>query len=183
MSKIKVSVVNVVVTCDLETKIDLKKTVRIPGFEYNPHIYQGRVAYFKNHKTKGKVSVFNSGKLISIGTKSEKEAVHDLKYVAKLLIKANFIKNTFISYKIRNVVALADLGRQVDLEHLAARLKGVIYEPEQFPGAIVKLNNFEKATVLLFASGKIVITGLKTTKGLRKKVDKIIEFLQLTEKT
>ena len=183
MSKIKVSVVNVVVTCDLKTRIDLRKTVRIPGFKYDPRIYQGKVAYFKNHETKGKVSVFNSGKLISIGTKSEKEAVHDLKYVTKLLIKANLIKSTFTSYKVRNVVALADLGRRVDLEHLVGRLKGVIYEPEQFPGVIIKLSNFERMTVLLFASGKIVIAGLKTTEGLHEKVDKIIKLLQLTEKT
>jgi len=133
VSKIEVSVVNVVVTCDVEDKIDLKKTLRIPGFEYNPHIYGGRVAYFKNNKMKGKVSVFNSGKLISVGTKSEKEAVQDLKHVANLLIKANLIKNTFTSYRVRNVVALADLKRRVDLERLATRLKGVIYEPEAVP--------------------------------------------------
>ena len=181
MSKIEVSVVNVVVTCDVEDKIDLKKTLRIPGFEYNPHIYRGRVAYFKDHRTKGKVSVFNSGKLISVGTKSEKEAVQDLKHVANLLIKANLIKNTFTSYRVRNVVALADLKRRVDLERLAARLKGVIYEPEQFPGAIIKLNDFEKMTALLFASGKIVIAGLKTTKDLHKKVYRIVELLQLRE--
>ena len=105
----------------------------------------------------------------------------DVKHVANLLIKANLIKDTFTSYRVRNVVALADLRRHVDLEHLVARLKGVIYEPEQFPGAIIKLNDFEKMTALLFASGKIVITGLKTTKDLHKKVRRIAELLQLSE--
>ena len=76
---------------------------------------------------------------------------------------------------------MADLKRRIDLEHLVARLKGVIYEPEQFPGAIIKLNDFEKMTALLFASGKIVIAGLKTTKDLHKKVYRIIKLLQLSE--
>jgi len=38
-----------------------------------------------------------------------------------------------------------------------------IYEPEQFPGAILRLKEPFKTSMLIFASGKVVITGLKSS--------------------
>jgi len=70
------------------------------------------VAYFKDDWTKGKVSVFNYGKLISVGTKSEDDAFHDLKHVTRVLTKAGLIEDLFKSYRVRNMVAVVDIGRR-----------------------------------------------------------------------
>jgi len=182
MVKPKVSIVNIVVTCDLGMRLDLKKVARLSGFYYDPHIYRGRAAYFQDHKTKGKIILFNSGKLISVGVKSEDEAIHDLKYVTKLLIKANIVENDFTNHKISNIVAVADIGKPIDIEALASRVKGAIYEPEQFPGVIIKLYTPEKATLLFFSSGKIIITGLKSRESIEEAANRILSLLNSLKK-
>jgi len=153
-------IVNVVATASLDEKVDLEKLGRAKGVVYDQDIYGGRVAYLRLPEMKGTVSVFFSGKMISIGTKSEEHAFRDLQHARDFLIEKNLVRSVELFPKVQNIVATADLGGAVDLEKLVC-MRSIIYEPEQFPGAILKINKPHKATVLIFASGKIVIAGLK----------------------
>ncbi|RLG20936.1 TATA-box-binding protein, partial [Candidatus Micrarchaeota archaeon] len=54
-----------------------------------------------------------------------------------------------INFKIENIVASASLGVELDLYAIAREVENVEYEPEQFPGAILKLKN-PKTSLLLF---------------------------------
>ena len=65
------------------------------------------------------------------------------------------IKPTF---KIEKIVASAELGLELDLYTIASKVSDVEYEPEQFPGAILKLKE-PKTSLLLFKNGKIICTG------------------------
>ena len=65
------------------------------------------------------------------------------------------------SFKIENIVASANLNTELDLYALARELDNVEYEPEQFPGAILKLKK-PKTSLLLFKNGKIICTGAKS---------------------
>jgi len=162
MSKIKTFVANVVATAELGQTIELRRLVNVPGFLYDSAIYY--CAYLKDNKTKGKISIFSSGKMISIGTKSLRAARQDLKYAAQRLIDLRLIKSARINVKVQNMVAVFDAGSSFDLESLSNTLHDVIYEPEQFPGAIYWAPELEGAAMLLFPSGKIVVAGLKTQK-------------------
>ena len=64
-------------------------------------------------------------------------------------------------FEIQNIVCTGDLNRELNLEALAIGLglDVVEYEPEQFPGLVYKPEE-SGGTVLLFASGKVVITGI-----------------------
>lgn len=53
----------------------------------------------------------------------------------------------------------------------------MVYEPEQFPGGIIKVKEPFKATVLLFASGKAVITGLKSSSQIDPILQKIVNLV------
>lgn len=66
-----------------------------------------------------------------------------------------------------------DLGKDIDFEKLMQK-PNVIYEPDQFPASIVHLLHPYKATVLVFASGKIVISGLKSS----SQIQEVLEELQ-----
>ena len=121
-------------------------------------IYQ--CAYLKDSETFGKVSIFASGKLISIGTRSVKAARHDLNHAAERLAELGLIEPVKIKVVLQNLVATAEVGKEVDMNKLAQKLN-VIYEPEQFPGAIYYAPELEGASVLVFANGKIVLAGLK----------------------
>ena len=152
-------IVNVVATAELKQRVDLERLVGANGFQYDEAIYH--CAYLKDTRTNAKVSIFVTGKMISIGTKSIKAASHDLTDAAQRLVNLRLISPTKIKMKLQNIVATAELGIDVDIEWLARNQPHVMYEPEQFPGAIYYADELEGASILIFASGKVVLAGLK----------------------
>jgi len=159
ITQAKFKVVNLVATAELCQSVDLERLVNAPGFRYDHAIYH--CAYLKDSKTKGKVSIFSSGKMISIGTKSFLDARQDLKYAAERLVDLRLIESVRVKVKLQNIVAVFDAGISFDLESLSQMRHNLIYEPEQFPGAIYWAPELEGAAMLLFPSGKIVVAGLK----------------------
>ncbi|TFG18512.1 MAG: TATA-box-binding protein [Promethearchaeota archaeon] len=90
--------------------------------------------------------------------------------VQKNVIQENQ-KNLSISLKVENVVASIRLASYIDLETLTQQFSDV-EEKTNFPGLVIKIKN-PKATILLFRSGKIVITGTKSVKSLPTIVSKV----------
>ena len=166
-TRIVYEIVNVVATAALHRSVDLESLHELFPHEviYDQEIYGGRVAYFKSKDMRGKVSIFHSGKMISVGTRSEEEARRELTSVANILGRAGIAKLKS-KPEIRNVVVTADLGFKPDLETIMKTIHSVegtkvIYEPEQFPGMIIRLHESSRTTILLFSSGKMVCVGLK----------------------
>jgi len=164
-------IVNIVATGDLKQAVSLVDVSKLPYTIYDQEIYGGRAAYLKAPNMYGKVTIFPSGKLISIGTKSLTQAQHDLKQTVHTLSQAGLVKPVSVEPRIRNIVAVMQLSNIASLEEIAQTIE-VIYEPEQFPGVILKLENI-KATYLIFQSGKIVITGATSPKQLQEAAETI----------
>jgi transcription initiation factor TFIID TATA-box-binding protein len=80
-------------------------------------------------------------------------------------------KNPSISLKVENVVASVRLAPYIELETLTSQFADV-EEKTNFPGLVIKIKN-PKSTILLFRSGKIVITGTKSVKSLPAIVTKV----------
>jgi len=78
---------------------------------------------------------------------------------------------------IQNIVASANLGRELDLNYLAVNLNSAEYEPQNFPGLIIRLKE-SKTTALIFHSGKIVCTGAKTLEQVKRSVDDVVKSLK-----
>ena len=136
-------VVNIVATAELGQSVDLTQVSKIEHTIFDQEIYGGRVAYLKKPGMHGKVTIFTSGKLISVGTKSREQTQHDLLENVDTLSQANLIKPVSVTADIRNIVALLTLPNPIPLEQLDE--PNSIYEPEQFPATIVKSND-PKAT-------------------------------------
>ena len=151
------------------------------GFLYDQAIYH--CAYLKDKKTQAKVSVFATGKMICIGAKSLEAAKQDLNYTARRLAELRLISPTKIVVKLQNIVATADLGQSVNLESIASKLPHVIYEPEQFPGAIYYAKELEGASILIFTNGKVVFVGLKRQELLEAAKRLIVQLAQQIEWT
>ena len=81
-----------------------------------------------------------------------------------------------IRFKIENIVASANLGIELDLYSIAQKVKDVEYEPEQFPGAILKLKD-PRASLLLFKNGKIICTGSKSEKEVKFALERAVKLL------
>jgi len=127
---------------------------------------------------KGKVSIFASGKLISIGTKKEKDAIDDLEYVVRRLKRADIIKRVDIKIKIQNLVAMVNFNNPINLTMLANDIPDVVFEPEQFPGAIYHLDTSLGVTVLIFSSGKLVLLGMKSSKLINQLVKHVVKLIR-----
>ncbi|MDE1871645.1 MAG: hypothetical protein KGI06_05410 [Candidatus Micrarchaeota archaeon] len=69
--------------------------------------------------------------------------------------------------KIQNIVVSADLHATIDLYALSKEVKAVDYEPEQFPGAIFRIQE-PKAVIILFKNGKMICTGTSTEANIKK---------------
>lgn len=170
-------VVNVVATAALDHDVNLDSiSSRFPcEVEHDPEKYRGRVAYFKSNDMDGKVSIFQSGKLISVGTKSIEKAKQELTLISKTLKIGLKKKPT-----VQNIVATANLGFKVNLEDII-QLEGInaIYEPEQFPAMMINLplSGGKKTTILLFASGKLVCVGLKNLEDIHQAKTQFLKIL------
>lgn len=174
---VKTSIVNVVAVASLNQKLNLHLLEVFKEIVYDERKYHGKVAYFKLPGMQGKVSIFSSGKMISIGTKSEKEASDELTLARDFLVHKRITSSLELKPKTQNIVAVVKFEQKVDLEEMAAVTK-MIYEPEQFPGGILRLEEPHKATVLIFASGKAVVTGLSSSRHIEPIVQKLSSLLR-----
>ncbi|MEM0048752.1 MAG: TATA-box-binding protein [Ignisphaera sp.] len=86
------------------------------------------------------------------------------------------LNNPFINVKVENIVATVSIGQNIDLDYLDKVLPNVEYDPEQFPGLVLRMDN-PKVTALVFRSGRMVVTGAKSTPMLIRAVKKIIKML------
>ncbi len=180
MPKVKatISIENVVASATLNQKVDLNSVVKgYPGVEYRPEQFPGLVFRLKRPKTA--TLIFSSGKMVCTGAKSEKEARRAVIKVIKELKKGGIIIIGKPELKIQNIVASGILGGLVDLEKAAYTLEHTMYEPEQFPGLIYRMQD-PKVVILLFASGKLVCTGAKKEEDVYLAVDKLHLLLEDT---
>ena len=96
---------------------------------------------------------------------------------AKIVNKLGFPAQ-FKDFKIQNMVGSADVRFPVRLEGLAyAHGYFCSYEPELFPGLIYRMKQ-PKVVLLIFVSGKVVLTGAKTRGDVVAAFDAIYPVLQ-----
>jgi transcription initiation factor TFIID TATA-box-binding protein len=170
-SKAIIKIQNVVASATLNQKVDLNAVVKsYPGVEYRPEQFPGLVFRLKRPKTA--TLIFNSGKMICTGAKSEKEARRAVMTVVKELKKGGIIIISKPDLKVVNMVASASLGGRIDLEQAVSTLGKAMYEPEQFPGLIYRMDE-PKVVILIFASGNLVCTGAKKEQDVYDAVHKL----------
>src|SRR3989338_6201410 len=81
------------------------------------------------------------------------------------------------SYKVKNIVATASLGKPVPLTKLARTQPNTEYNPETFPGLVLRVKK-PKSAVLVFSSGNLVCTGTKSVAQVRQVIDAVIKQLR-----
>ncbi len=80
-------------------------------------------------------------------------------------------------YKIQNIVATTALEKPVPLTKLARTQPNTEYNPETFPGLVLRIKE-PKSAVLVFSSGNLVCTGTKSQPQIRKVIDEVIKQLK-----
>jgi len=155
-------------------KLDLIQIISVfEGAAYNKERFPGVVYRTTNPKTAA--LIFGSGKIVCTGAKSIADVGIGLSKVFDKLreMGTQIPENPEIT--IQNIVASADLGRVLNLNAIAIGLglENIEYEPEQFPGLVYRLS-VPKVVMLLFGSGKLVVTGGKKPEDAEAAVEKIV---------
>lgn len=84
---------------------------------------------------------------------------------------------TKTSSKIQNIVATTSLGKDVPLTKLAKTIPNTEYNPEQFPGLVLRIKQ-PKSAVLVFSSGNLVCTGTKSIEQVKQVIEQVIKTLR-----
>ena len=175
-TKAIIKIQNIVASATLNQKVDLNAVVKsYPTAEYHPDQFPGLVFRLKRPKTA--TLIFSSGKMICTGAKSGEESRKAIMKVVKELKMGGIIIVSKPDLKIVNIVASASLFGQVDLEKTVSTLTKTMYEPEQFPGLIYRMDE-PKVVILIFATGSLVCTGAKKEQDVYDAVHKLHIILE-----
>jgi transcription initiation factor TFIID TATA-box-binding protein len=159
-----IRVENMVASTKLADEFDLHKIeAELEGAEYNKEKFPGLV--YRTKAPKAAFLIFTSGKVVCTGAKNVEDVHTVIANMAKTL-KSMGIEKIYLEPEIivQNIVASADLKTDLNLNAIALGLglENIEYEPEQFPGLVYRIK-VPKVVVLIFSSGKLVVTGGKIT--------------------
>ena len=79
--------------------------------------------------------------------------------------------------KVVNIVVSTSLKHDIPLEKMTATLSNTEYNPEQFPGLVIRIKE-PKTSALIFSSGKVVCTGARSMDKVEESIKKIIKSLE-----
>ena len=87
-----------------------------------------------------------------------------------------FMPESKSNLTVQNIVATASLGKEVSLTKLAKTQSNTEYNPEQFPGLVLRVKK-PKSAVLVFSSGNLVCTGTKSIAQVKEVIAQVIKQL------
>ncbi|KAK0267479.1 TATA-binding protein (TBP) [Friedmanniomyces endolithicus] len=161
---------NIVATVNLDCRLDLKTiALHARNAEYNPKRFAAVIMRIREPK-------------VVTGAKSEDDSKLASRKYARIIQKLGF-NAKFTDFKIQNIVGSCDIKFPIRLEGLASRHHMFSsYEPELFPGLIYRMMK-PKIVLLIFVSGKIVLTGAKVREEIYQAFELIYPVLSDFRKT
>lgn len=167
---------NIVCTVNLGCKLDLKKiALHARNAEYNPKRFAAVIMRIRDPRTTA--LIFSSGKMVCTGAKSEESAKLAARKYARIVQKLGFVAK-FMDFKIQNMVGSCDVKFPIRLEGLVlTHGKFSSYEPELFPGLIYRMMK-PRIVLLIFVSGKVVLTGAKVRQEIYEAFENIYPILK-----
>ncbi|XP_065067746.1 uncharacterized protein LOC135693247 [Rhopilema esculentum] len=172
---------NIVSTVNLGCKLDLKKiALHARNAEYNPKRFAAVIMRIREPRTTA--LIFSSGKMVCTGAKSEEQSRLAARKYARVIQKLGFPAK-FVDFKIQNIVGSCDVKFAIRLEGLVlAHAQFCSYEPELFPGLIFRMAK-PRIVLLIFVSGKVVLTGAKVRSEIYEAFENIYPLLKGFKKT
>ena len=162
---------NIISTVDTKCELDLKLMSRSAlNVEYKPQRFGALIMRIREPRSTA--LIFSSGKIVVAGTKTEYDAKKACKKFVKIKNKLGY-NVVFDNFKIQNIVFNVKSPLSLEQIHLYCE-KFSVFEPELFPGLIFRI---KKATLLIFGSGKVVITGLNAYNEIKLIFEDVLPIL------
>ncbi|XP_041927868.1 TATA box-binding protein-like 2 isoform X2 [Alosa alosa] len=175
-SKIIPQLQNIVSTVNLDCRLDLKSiALQARNAEYNPKRFAAVIMRIRDPRTTA--LIFSSGKMVCTGAKSEEQSRLAARKYARVVQKLGFPAK-FLDFKIQNMVGSCDVLFPIRLEGLVlTHQQFSSYEPELFPGLIYRMVK-PRIVLLIFVSGKVVLTGAKERTEIYEAFEHIYPILR-----
>jgi transcription initiation factor TFIID TATA-box-binding protein len=162
-----VRITNVISHSHLGCRTDLGLVAVALNGRANPRVFPACMGHCQTTRTTQ--SVFQSGKMVVVGAKSEEEALLAAYYYARALCKELKLPVNIYNFEINNVVGDFRLGYPLNLDlFFCDNDLTALWDPENFKGLSYKPLGSEKGVVsfVLFESGKGILTGGKSSQDL-----------------
>jgi transcription initiation factor TFIID TATA-box-binding protein len=169
---------NIVATMALADALDLDAILAaVKNTEYDRKRFPGLIFRIKEPKTS--MLMFTSGKANCTGAKNMDDVRRAVGFAVGQLKKGKIPVYPDPKIIVQNIVAVSDVGSVINLNAvMTCLIQGgrVEYEPEQFPGLVYRVGE-PKVVVLLFKSGKLVLTGAKNIEDVKAAAIQVQEEL------
>ena len=185
----EVSVVNIVSSGKLDVELDLAAVAEdLRQFDYIVDVEHSRrqgnrlLIEFEDNESLGILAP--TGVYVFTGADTHDEVEEARVYLMTALSELGIISSPeptpdeiVDEFEVKNLVSTAEVDYEVSLDALTIGLglENTEYEPEQFPGLVFRPSS-ESCTLLVFASGKVVVTGVRDKEVAER------EFANLKEK-
>ncbi|WP_319642013.1 TATA-box-binding protein [Methanovulcanius yangii] len=149
-------------TCTLDRK-------KFPGAVY--HIADPKIVAL----------LFSSGKIVLTGIHNPQEFTYGCATLSENLRRIGATLIDAPKVAITNMVCSYDTGTPINLNKmmLTFNLENIEYEPEQFPGLVYRLED-PNIVLLVFSSGKIILTGGKNIEDVKRAIDRMMpKFIEI----
>ena len=156
--------------------LDMDEAAKILGAQYDPEQFPGLIYNIPNPRSA--MLLFENGKSVSTGVKKTEDLDLAFDAFCRKLNDSGLIVRKDPEIQISNFVVSVDLGEPLNLDETTRSLPAfkVEYDPSSFPGIIYHINS-PRAVVLMFKSGKLIITGAKSKEDVKKIVEDIVKEL------
>lgn len=178
MIKPEIKVENVVANARIADSLDLEYIEsKLEDAVFTKKKFPGLV--YRTKEPKSAFLIFRSGKVVCTGSKTKDGVRVVMDKLAADLRNLGIDVVEHPEFKVQNIVASANLGRELNLGAIVVglELEGMEYEPEVFPGLVYRIKE-PKSAILIFSSGRLVITGGKTVEDCERSVNTLLTKLK-----
>lgn len=168
----ELSITSIVATGKIDREFELEalgNDIDTYSRDYSPDEHPGLyVTFYDGGPT---ITIFTSGSFNIRGASSKKELYRNKSLLENSLSSLG-IPEAISEFQITNIVFTSDLEEEINLNEFAIKLglENVEYEPEQFPGLVYRL---DQGVILIFSSGKLVLTGFTNVEDTKQSLDKL----------
>jgi len=169
---------NTVMTGRLADSLDIQYIAdKLDGCVYNKKKFPGTVYHMKEPKIT--VLLFNSGKIVFTGITSMDDFQKGLLLLTSQLNGLGMRTLAVPDISVKNMICSYDTGLKINLIKVIATFTNekIEYEPEQFPGLVFRMTD-PKIVVLIFSSGKIILTGGTNIEDVKSAIDRLMKTLK-----
>jgi transcription initiation factor TFIID TATA-box-binding protein len=157
--------------------LSIAREFKSQGAQYNKKRFAAVIVRNKE-PTKEALLIFSQAKIVCTGAKSKHQALFYINWIiGELKIRLDYPTIQISELKVENIVCSTRINREIDINALANEYSDLGTHDSIFPGNIFRHPSIHPITILIFDSGKLVITGSKDLTSAKRALTICLRFI------